>query len=304
MYAPLSHHVDPTLEEAMEGWSPLLANLSAFYQEQGGKKGFLFAEIGYASYQNAAMDAPGCCVGPSDEGTQNILYQAFFKSVYAQPWFAGVFWWAWDASYDQRVPCSMDFNIYGKLAQGIVKAAYAPSEAQRAPPPPPLILYSNGITRFDNWSWGANVNLSSTVDPYPVHTLTCSVSIPPQAYGMVALHSPTPLDVTQYTHLQFDLRAAPSPSVYGLQAFLCACDDCSSTASECPKLPAVDLDVYAPPSSPCSIPFSWDRDPGGARVSIPIEDLMGAGSNFTGVRRIQIGGKGPLEFAVDNINFS
>lgn len=313
MYAPLSNHVDPTLEEAVAGWAPLIANLSAFYQEQGGKKGFVFAEIGYASYQDAAVNGPGCCVGPSDEGTQNVLYQAFFKAVLPQPWFAGVFWWAWDASFSERVQCSMDFNIYGKLAQATVKAAYAPGSGGvgaavalpvPASAPPPLILYSNGVTRYDNWSWGGSVNLTSAVDPYPGHSRSCSVSIPSQEYGMVALHSQDPLDLSLYTHLEFDLRAAQSPSAYGLQAWLCACDDCSATGSGCPKLPAVDLDVFAPPATPCSIPFSWDADPGGAKVKIPITDLLGGVAVNTGVKRVQIGGKGPLEFSVDNINFT
>ena len=62
MYAPLAAHPDPTLPVAIAGWAPLVASLSAFSSAHDNKQ-FIFAEIGYASYADAAVDAPGCCTG-------------------------------------------------------------------------------------------------------------------------------------------------------------------------------------------------------------------------------------------------
>ncbi len=321
MYAPLSGHVDPTLEEAVAGWAPIVGNLSQFYQAQGGAKGFVFAEIGYASYQRAAVDPPGCCVGPPDAATQAVLYEAFFTAVYGQPWLAGVFWWAWDAGYTRATaaPCSMDFNVLGKAAQGVVAAAYGaaaaaaaaalplpqlaaralPASAPAAPaaPPAPLLLYANGATALQDWSFGASVSLASAAHAYPGHAASCSVNVTAD-YGALALRAPSALDAAPYSSLQLDVRLGAGGSAgaaYTLQAYLCACDDCSAP---CPQLPAVSLDAYAPAAAPCTLPFEWGA--AGARLAVPLRDLL-RGSNVTEFRRLQLGGQKGLQFTVDNV---
>ena len=306
MYAPLSDHVDPTLEEAVAGWAPIVGNLSQFHQAQGGAKGFVFAEIGYASYQRAAVDPPGCCVGPPDAATQALLYQAFFTAVYGQPWLAGVFWWAWDAGYTRATaaPCSMDFEVLGKAAQGVVAAAYGaappPPPAARALPAPaapaPLLLYANGATALQDWSFGASVGLASAAHAYPGHAASCSVNVTSD-YGALALRAPSALDAAPYSSLQLDVRVGGgggAGAAYTLQAYLCACDDCSAP---CPQLPAVGLDAYAPAAAPCTLPFEWGA---GARLVVPLRDLL-RGSNVTEFRRLQLGGQKGLQFTVDNV---
>jgi hypothetical protein len=310
MYAPLASHPDPTLQEAVAGWAPIIGNLSQFYTEQGAAKGFILAEIGYASYQGAAQDPPGCCVGPPDAPTQAILYASFFQAVYTQPWLAGVFWWAWDASHTAATtaPCSTDFDVVGKAAQGVVAQAYGGGAVSRsggalgasapsAASAPPLSLYANGHTQLSDWSFGAAVALASAANPYPGHSASCSVSVSAE-YGALALRAQAPVNATPYSSLQFDLRVDPGNvgAAYTLQAWLCACDDCGR-GGQCPALPALDVDAYAPPpSAPCTIPFAW----GAARVSIPLADLL-PGRNATAFKRLQLGGDKGLQFSVDNV---
>jgi hypothetical protein len=299
MYHPLASHADPTLQEAIAGWGPIVADLQDFWQAAGGKKGFVLAEIGYASYPQAATNPPGCCSGRPDEATQSILYQSFFSAVWGQPFFAGVFWWAWDASHAQAVACTTDFEILGKAAQTIVRNAYG-SSSDGSSGSGSGGVYSNGATSWADWSWGSSVNLKDAQQPFPGHTYSASARLGAE-YGALALRAPSPFNLSAYTALEFNLHADGSPQSYALEVFLCACDDCSSESPQCPKLPAVQVGTYSPASSPCDVPSSW----AGSTYSVPLADLLGGpvGAAPT-ISRVQWGGKGNLTFAVDNVAFN
>ena len=264
MYPPLASHPDPTLDEAMAGWAPIVANLSAFSAAHGGKQ-FIFAEIGFASWQRAAVDAPGCCAGPPDPATQGVLYASFFQAVYAQPWLGGVFWWAWSAGHVKAEPCATDFEVLGKPAQAVLASHYLPGARGG---PQPLVVYDGGAnppTAWDNWSFNARVNLTDTSDPYPGHPISILSAIT-AAYGALALHALAPQDVSPFTVLRFNIRAPNTSAAYALAVYLCFADDCDGNNSG----PQVSVDAYAPASAPCTVPASWDVDPGAARVAVPL----------------------------------
>ena len=291
-YAPLATHNDPTLEEAIAGWAPLVANLSAFSAAQGGKP-FVFPEIGYASYAGAATDAPDCCKGPPDPGTQATLYQAFFSAVWGQPWMAGAFWWAWMDDTPGGTPCSTSFDVFRKPAAGVV-ASYYGSGGGAAARPPPLGVYTNGATSFADWSWGGVFDLGARGDPYPGHAM-CATAAVGAGGGALALASPRALDLTGYTALEFDVRANASEG-YTLEAFLCACADCG----DCPVLlPRVSVDDYC---AACDVPSAWDAAPAAAHVVVPLAALLPDAR--VGVLRVQLGAPAALDFAVDNIVFT
>ena len=317
MYAPLASHPDPTLAEAVAGWAPIVANLSRFSAANGGKK-FVFAEIGYASFTNAAIDAPACCSGPPDPQTQAVLYQSFFDAVWNQPWLAGVFWWAWPENQPGGTPCSTGFDVFRKPAAAVLKAAYAGAGADAAaavrrpsssPLPAtyaaaaaaPLVVYSDGVTTFEDWSWGAAVNLRSAVDPYPTHSFSASAAFTGTGggYGGLCFRTATPVSLASFTALELDLRANASVAAdcFGLSASLCTCDDCATCG-----LPTVPLDEYAPSSAPCTVPAAWDADPSAAHLVVPLRDLLGGGA--ASVARVQFEGPAPCNFAVDNVRFT
>ncbi len=307
MYAPLASHADPTLEEAVAGWAPIVANLSAFSAARGGKP-FIFAEIGFASWQRAAVDAPGCCAGPPDPSTQAVLYASFFEAVYPQPWLAGVFWWAWDGGRTRAEPCATDFNVLGKPAQAVVAAHYARTArggAAPAPAPAPLVVYDGGAvppTAWEDWSFSAAVNLRDAADPYPGHPLSASAVVA-RDFGALALHAALPVDASPFSALRFDVRASNASAAFSLAVYLCFADDCSGAGSAGPH---ASIDAFAPASAPCTVPASWDAHPAAARVSIPLSDLLpSAGGAPAGLRvhRLQVTGEAGAAFGLDNIAF-
>jgi hypothetical protein len=122
-YFPLSATPDPNVTALVEAWQPIAANLSALSASLGGKK-VVFAEIGYASFVGAAVQPWACCSGPVDLATQANLFAAFFQAVWTQPWFGGVFWWAWPASECTR-------------GAGRGEGGWRAERSRTAPPPPP-----------------------------------------------------------------------------------------------------------------------------------------------------------------------
>jgi hypothetical protein len=311
MYAPLASHPDPTLAEAVAGWSPIIANLSAFSAAHGGKR-FIFAEIGYASFVDAAVNAPACCSGPPDTATQAVLYQSFFNAVWPQPFLAGVFFWAWPENSPGGTPCSTGFDVFRKPAAAIVKAAYsaeAPRQQISSPArssyaaPAPFVIFENGVTSFSDWSWSAVTSFASRVDPYPGHSLAAAAAFTGESGGL-CFRTATPVALAGFTALEFDIRANASVAAncFSLAASLCTCDDCAACAQQ---LPSVELDGYAPASAPCTLPAQWDADPASAHLVIPLAALLGgAAPAGLAAARLQLAGSAPCNFAVDSLRFT
>ena len=288
---------------AVAGWAPLVANLSAFSAAHGGKR-VVFAEMGYASYAHAATDAPGCCTGPPDPATQAVLYESFFEAVWPQPWFAGVFPWAWPDTAPDGEPCSTDFSVYGKPAAAVFRAHYGAA----APAPPhgaraaaaPVRVYADGVTAWANFSWGADVDLADATGAYPGHAFSASARVRAGG-GALALHAPAPVPLAGLTALSFDVAAPNASAAWALEVFLCACLDCSHCAF---ALPHVALDAYAPAAAPCTVPRAWDA---AARVTVPLAALMPRGGAPwpTAVERFQVGTvAAAAAFRIDNVEFA
>jgi len=321
MYAPLSPNGQPeiTLQMAIEGWQPLIANLSKFWQQQGGNKSFIFAEIGYASYQDAAINAPGCCTGAPNTTIQQILYQSFFDAIWTQPWMGGVFWWAWDASNSVGNPCSTDFNVYRKPAQLVLEQAYknnpqsnqvriipslsSSSSSIRSTNASPLVVYSNGnYSQWQDWSWGSAItNLQSTTDPYPSHQQSGLVTFNSSNYGAFVLHNiQDSVDISMYTYLQFDIRISNSTDSTELTAWFCVDRNCATS------LPSVELVLYGTEVTTCTLPTSWDSNPNAAIVQIPLTSLGVNGTTNSKISRLSIGAQGVekgFSFTFDNLMF-
>eukprot|EP00475_Leptophrys_vorax_P005517 TRINITY_DN1332_c0_g1_i1.p1 TRINITY_DN1332_c0_g1~~TRINITY_DN1332_c0_g1_i1.p1 ORF type:complete len:351 (-),score=95.60 TRINITY_DN1332_c0_g1_i1:471-1523(-) len=124
MYSPIYSINDPTLEQALQGWTPIISAMTSFAAVNGNKK-IVFAESGYASVPYAAVTPYACCTGESDVQTQALLYEAFFQGAWTQPWMAGYFPWAWpdQLSADARVN-QTSFDIWGKPAVAVFQKYY------------------------------------------------------------------------------------------------------------------------------------------------------------------------------------
>jgi len=83
------------LEEIKTAWEPIQQTLAATSSKFNKK--VIFSEIGYASFDRAPIAPNECCSGNPNLETQDVLFEAFFETVWQQDWFKGVFWWSWDA---------------------------------------------------------------------------------------------------------------------------------------------------------------------------------------------------------------
>ncbi|MEO1053795.1 MAG: hypothetical protein AAFX87_24370 [Bacteroidota bacterium] len=108
-YFPLAESESPTLEELQKGWEKPIQDLERFSAQVG--KPVLFTEVGYKSTKNAAIEP---WTWPQSinreqrellysEETQALCYEALFKSVWDEPWLAGVYIWKWYPFYKEAV---------------------------------------------------------------------------------------------------------------------------------------------------------------------------------------------------------
>ena len=129
-YYPLAWDVArPTLGQLTAAWQPIiveLANISASH----GDKPVNFAEIGYCS-ATGTNTFPSHCGGdplfaPSNPvevnlTIQTVLYEAFFATVYQQPWFRGVFWWDWLTRPDDGGHNNSGFSVRDKPVGALIR---------------------------------------------------------------------------------------------------------------------------------------------------------------------------------------
>jgi hypothetical protein len=64
-----------------------------------------------------------CAAGAGyNETAQVVCYEALFQAVYSQPWFEGLFIWAWLSNPDDRGSGSPDgFTPNGRAAASVVQ---------------------------------------------------------------------------------------------------------------------------------------------------------------------------------------
>jgi hypothetical protein len=126
-YFPLCNKANPSIEELMAGWKPIVNKLKKFSRNVS--KPILFSELGYKSTHDAAID-PWEWVDSSNKMTKTLsaktqahCYEACFRSLWDQPWFAGTLIWQWNAHYDQdstSTSDNIDFTPQHKPAQDIM----------------------------------------------------------------------------------------------------------------------------------------------------------------------------------------
>jgi hypothetical protein len=307
-YFPMSSQNDPSVAEVIASWAPIAADMKAF-SEANGNKPFLFPEIGYASFQQAGIAPYACCSGAPDLATQAVLFEGFFEAIYNQPWFAGVFWWAWDAGLRKGgSKCSTDFNVMAKPAFDVMTTWYNSSFAKPARNAPPMSVhesasasvYSNGVfsNGFSAISYGVNISTTDTSNPYPGHQYSLLTNY--STHGALILYSPN-FDVSPYTHVSFDIIISNVTLSIALQATVCTCDSCGQCGDNPGVVTLVDY-----MDSACSLAPSWSSQ--AVHVSVPLADIVPAGAKIISQFHIADSGDGsdhsPLQAIVDNVSFN
>lgn len=125
-YFPLSNSVTPTVKELVKAWKPVKSQLKAFAQSAG--KPVVFVEMGYRNIDNTAwrsweMEYKQVKTNPL---AQANAFEAFFTSVWNEPWFGGALIWKW-YDYHERIGIENDdWTPQNKPAQQVIKKYFKP----------------------------------------------------------------------------------------------------------------------------------------------------------------------------------
>jgi hypothetical protein len=129
-YFPLTDSERPTLEQLIRGWQEHVGSIEAVQKRFD--KPIVFTEIGYKG-------TPGTAIRPwewlqrhpdasveVDLETQALCYEAFFRTFWHRPWFAGSYFWKWYPSVTstRRPPPAIDFTPQGKPAEQVMTRWY------------------------------------------------------------------------------------------------------------------------------------------------------------------------------------
>ncbi len=124
-YYPLSGEKEPSIADLEKAWQPVINKLGSYSKKIN--KQVLFTEYGYRS-----MDMPAWRSWemenkqmPINLKAQAIAYEALYKTIWQQKWFAGGFAWKWYASFRRQDPINNhDWTPQNKPAQEIIKKYY------------------------------------------------------------------------------------------------------------------------------------------------------------------------------------
>lgn len=120
-YYPLALTTQPTGAALDLAWKGIDLYLSALAARQ--HKKILFTEIGYRSILGTAARPGDYWVNaPVDLSQQEAAYRAAFENVYHQPWFAGMFWWAWGANTREGGFRDAGYTPRDKPAENILRS--------------------------------------------------------------------------------------------------------------------------------------------------------------------------------------
>lgn len=124
-YFPLSEVQTPSVSDLEKAWKPYKLKLKSFASKEG--RPILFTEYGYRSMDQAAWrswEYENQQRPINMEGQANA-YEALFKSLWNEKWFAGGFAWKWYSSFRRIDPeKNHDWTPQNKKAQEIMKTYY------------------------------------------------------------------------------------------------------------------------------------------------------------------------------------
>jgi hypothetical protein len=209
-YYPLTDKLDPTLEELRAAWIPHIATLTDLAVTWG--KPIIFTEIGYRSMDGANI-FPGVywSGGTIDLQEQADCYQAAFESVYDQPWFAGMFWWAWDAEPFAGGVCDDGYIPHDKPAEDVLRDWYGgPPRRQILPKPDygrTMDIYTDDLSLgWEDSSWWCVTCDFAATDQ--VYSGTHAISVTLQPHGALSLYRDPAFDASPYYWLEFYVRGS------------------------------------------------------------------------------------------------
>lgn len=124
-YFPLTTTENPDLKTIEKGWDKPLKELKALHDKYN--KPILFTEVGYKSESNATIKPwewisyTAILTEKKSDRTQQLAYEALFKKIWDEHWFAGVYIWQWDTrTSEESAKTDLDFSPRFKPAENVM----------------------------------------------------------------------------------------------------------------------------------------------------------------------------------------
>lgn len=133
-YFPLSNLENPSLNTLEDGWTNYfdgaqthnwVADIENLHNQYN--KPIIFTEIGYGSYDYAAMEPwslPDKDISLINCDLQARCYAAAFQVWNKIDWFQGMFWWLWHPFSDAGGLCDLGFTPQNKPAEDTLRCWY------------------------------------------------------------------------------------------------------------------------------------------------------------------------------------
>lgn len=122
-YWPLSRAPTADPDELQRAWVPIVRELSAFAGRTGRR--VLFTEAGYTSQRGSSSAPWSWSVSDvPDQAEQAAGYQALLRSLSGQPWWSGVFWWAWEVPATDPAANPLGYSPHGKAAEAVLRRCW------------------------------------------------------------------------------------------------------------------------------------------------------------------------------------
>jgi hypothetical protein len=118
-YPPLSDVSTTDVSVLQRAWESYLDEAAALSARYGRK--ILFTEAGFTSQHGTTTDPSNWRISMTpNQAEQAAGYQALLATFSDEPWWAGVYWWAWAIPpYSEAEP--LDFSPRGKAAEAVIR---------------------------------------------------------------------------------------------------------------------------------------------------------------------------------------
>ncbi len=126
-YFPIAEHKNPSLQELEQGWQKHSRTLEELHEKF--QKPILFTEIGYKTTTDAAVTPwewntfSNQFYKKVSKKNQALCYQAFFNTIWTQPWFVGVHIWEWQTQGTSNGNNNA-FTVEGKPALNVISKGF------------------------------------------------------------------------------------------------------------------------------------------------------------------------------------
>jgi hypothetical protein len=122
-YFPLTYAPSPSKEDLKKGWEKWKDDIEQWQKRVN--KPVIFTEIGYPSTSHAPYTPwKSGTDGNANPDLQAQCYEAFFDTMWEEPWLAGVYWWKWDTNTSAGGKHNRQFTPQNKPAQDVLETYY------------------------------------------------------------------------------------------------------------------------------------------------------------------------------------